>query len=134
MNCNDLKKKVAHKAKRPKVPFRETSEYFRGENCGKVVPGFVCKMDVYDICDDLVKKLTDWKLIGAISAKIKKLKTNHEKVNFVEQALVEFKYIEGISNGVALRKNKCNKRSTEFRMLGNKQFSLKNQKYFQVNL
>jgi len=33
---------------------------------------------------------------------------------------------------VTLREDKCNKRSVEFRMLGNEQFSLKNRKYFQV--
>lgn len=89
-------------------------------------------MDVYDICDELVKKLEDWKLIAAVSSNINRLKNNYEKVNFVEQALIEFKFMDGISSRVPLRKSKCNKRSTEFRMLGNKQFSLKNQKYFQV--
>lgn len=90
-------------------------------------------MDVYDLCDDLVKKLEDWKMVRTISDKMNKLQTNHERVNFVEQLLIDFNYIEDIFLRVNLRKRKCNKRSTEYRMLGNKEFSLKNQKYFQVN-
>lgn len=89
-------------------------------------------MDVYDISDDLVKKLNDWKLIGIISGKFNELKENCSKVNFVEHALIDFKYMEKIFLNVTLRENKCNKRSVEFRMLGNEQFSLKNRKYFQV--
>lgn len=90
-------------------------------------------MDVYDISDDLVKKLNDWKLIGIISGKFNELKENCSKVNFVEHALIDFKYMEKIFLQVTLRENKCNKRSVEFRMLGNEQFSLKNRKYFQVS-
>lgn len=90
-------------------------------------------MDVYDISDDLVKKLNDWKLIGIISGKFNELKENCSKVNFVEHALIDFKYMEKIFLNVTLRENKCNKRSVEFRMLGNEQFSLKNRKYFQVS-
>lgn len=89
-------------------------------------------MDVYDISDDLVKKLNDWKLIGIISGKFNELEQNHSKVNFVEHALKDFKYIEKIRLNVKLREDKCNKRSSEYRMLGNEQFSLKNKKYFQV--
>lgn len=90
-------------------------------------------MDVYDVSDDLIKKLNDWKLIGIISGKFNELKENHSKVNFVEHALIDFKYIEKILLNVKLREEKCNKRSSEYRMLGNEQFSLKNKKYFQVS-
>lgn len=90
-------------------------------------------MDVYDVSDDLVKKLNDWKLISIISGKFNELKENHSKVNFVEHALIDFKYIEKILLNVKLREEKCNKRSSEYRMLGNEQFSLKNKKYFQVS-
>lgn len=89
-------------------------------------------MDVYDVSDDLVKKLKDWKLISIISGKFNELKENYSKVNFVEHALIDFKYMEKIFLNVTLREDKCNKRSVEFRMLGNEQFSLKNRKYFQV--
>ncbi|EDW10235.1 SET and MYND domain-containing protein 4 [Drosophila mojavensis] len=89
-------------------------------------------MDVYDVSDDLIKKLNDWKLIGIISGKFNELKENHSKVNFVEHALIDFKYMEKIFLNVTLRESKCNKRSVEFRMLGNEQFSLKNRKYFQA--
>uniref|UniRef100_A0A1B0A221 MYND-type domain-containing protein n=1 Tax=Glossina pallidipes TaxID=7398 RepID=A0A1B0A221_GLOPL len=89
-------------------------------------------MDVYDVSDDLVKKLNDWKLISIISGKFNELKENHSKVNFVEHALIDFKYIEKILLNVKLREEKCNKRSSEYRMLGNEQFSLKNKKYFQA--
>ncbi|EDW35856.1 GL16991 [Drosophila persimilis] len=89
-------------------------------------------MDVYDVSDDLVKKLNDWKLIGIISGKFNELKENYSKVNFVEHALIDFKYMEKIFLNVTLREDKCNKRSVEFRMLGNEQFSLKNRKYFQA--
>ncbi|XP_037825003.1 SET and MYND domain-containing protein 4 [Lucilia sericata] len=89
-------------------------------------------MDVYDVSDDLIKKLNDWKLIGIISGKFNELKENHSKVNFVEHALIDFKYIEKILLNVKLREEKCNKRSSEYRMLGNEQFSLKNKKYFQA--
>ncbi|KAH8354910.1 hypothetical protein KR093_000930 [Drosophila rubida] len=90
-------------------------------------------MDVYDVSDDLIKKLNDWKLIGIISGKFNELKENYSKVNFVEHALIDFKYMEKIFLNVTLRENKCNKRSVEFRMLGNEQFSLKNRKYFQAS-
>uniref|UniRef100_A0A1I8N6E5 Protein-lysine N-methyltransferase SMYD4 n=1 Tax=Musca domestica TaxID=7370 RepID=A0A1I8N6E5_MUSDO len=90
------------------------------------------KMDVYDVSDDLVKKLNDWKLIGIISGKFNELKENHSKVNFVLHALKDFKYIEKIRLNVKLREEKSNKRSSEYRMLGNEQFSLKNKKYFQA--
>ncbi|KAH8320899.1 hypothetical protein KR067_011895 [Drosophila pandora] len=89
-------------------------------------------MDVYDVSDDLVKKLKDWKLISIISGKFNELKENYSKVNFVEHALIDFKYMEKIFLNVTLREDKCNKRSVEFRMLGNEQFSLKNRKYFQA--
>ncbi|KAH8319838.1 hypothetical protein KR074_007364 [Drosophila pseudoananassae] len=89
-------------------------------------------MDVYDVSDDLVKKLNDWKLISIISGKFNELKENYSKVNFVEHALIDFKYMEKIFLNVTLREDKCNKRSVEFRMLGNEQFSLKNRKYFQA--
>jgi len=89
-------------------------------------------MDVYDVSDDLIKKLQDWKLIGIISGKFNELKENHRKVDFVMRALIDFKYIEKIFLNVTLREDKCNKRSVEFRMLGNEQFSLKNRNYFQV--
>ncbi|XP_017069459.1 SET and MYND domain-containing protein 4 [Drosophila eugracilis] len=89
-------------------------------------------MDVYDVSDDLVKKLKDWKLIGIISGKFNELKENHRKVDFVERALIDFKYMEKIFLNVTLQEDKCNKRSVEFRMLGNEQFSLKNRKYFQA--
>ncbi|XP_061399998.1 SET and MYND domain-containing protein 4 [Musca vetustissima] len=89
-------------------------------------------MDVYDVSDDLVKKLNDWKLIGIISGKFNELKENHSKVNFVLHALKDFKYIEKIRLNVKLREEKSNKRSSEYRMLGNEQFSLKNKKYFQA--
>ncbi|EDW73803.1 uncharacterized protein Dwil_GK19653 [Drosophila willistoni] len=89
-------------------------------------------MDVYDVSDDLVKKLNDWKLIGIISGKFRELKENYSKVNFVEHALIDFKYMEKIYLNVVMREDKSNKRSVEFRMLGNEQFSLKNRKYFQA--
>ena len=90
-------------------------------------------MDIYDVSDDLVKKLNDWKLIRIISCKFKELKENYSRVNFVEHALIDFKYIEKIMLNVKLREEKCNKKSSEFRMLGNEQFSLKNRQYFKVN-
>ncbi|XP_037951291.1 SET and MYND domain-containing protein 4-like isoform X2 [Teleopsis dalmanni] len=89
-------------------------------------------IDVYDISDDLVKKLSDWKLIHIISGKFNELKENYSKVNFVEHALIDFKYIEKIFLNTKLREEKCNKKSSEFRMLGNEQFSLKNRRYFQA--
>lgn len=90
-------------------------------------------MDVYDVSDDLVKKLSDWKLIGIISGKFNEIKDNYAKVNFVEHVLIDFKYMEKIKCKVKLREEKCNKKSSEYRMLGNEQFSLKNRKYFQVS-
>ncbi|XP_017475532.1 PREDICTED: SET and MYND domain-containing protein 4 [Rhagoletis zephyria] len=89
-------------------------------------------MDVYDVSDDLVKKLNDWKLIGIISGKFNELKENYSKVNFVEHVLIDFKYIDKILLNAKLREEKCNKKSSEYRMLGNEQFSLKNRKYFQA--
>lgn len=91
-------------------------------------------MDVYDVSDDLVKQLNDWKLIGIISGKFNELKENYSKVNFVEHVLIDFKYIDKIMLNNKLREEKCDKKSSEFRMLGNEQFSLKNRKYFQVSL
>ncbi|KMY93095.1 SET and MYND domain-containing protein 4 [Drosophila simulans] len=89
-------------------------------------------MNVYDVFEDLIKKLQDWKLIGIISGKFNELKENHRKVDFVMRALIDFKYIEKIFLNVTLREDKCNKRSVEFRMLGNEQFSLKNRNYFKA--
>lgn len=87
-------------------------------------------MDVYEISDDLVRKLADWKLIGIASGKFNSLPDNNAKVKFVENTLLEFKYFDKIKLNCTLRASKCNKRSEEFRMLGNKQFSLKQRNYF----
>lgn len=83
-------------------------------------------MDVYEVSDDLVRKLADWKLIGIASGKFNSLPDNNAKIKFVENTLHDFKYFDKIELNCTLRAPKCDKRSEDFRMLGNKQFSQRN--------